>query len=919
MDLTPEPPPPSAQKTYTNPFPFPLKPPDPFFPPKFSWDDTAFRPESFLESFKVDYGGRRLELRKRLVEHLRGPLTFQHQCRFQSWNQMVAKGVTPAHFRSAVSLVIAALDRGYYPNDTETLLSTAEWAELACAVTAAAGRGYARSNDNDKSEALHAARNECRDVVPEASNLVFDSVFHRLGATAEALQTYVEGDDQIASWLPGIEDQSKEILELLATNRVDEALATWEGLEVSRLANLMLPNLPQRACDANLTNIRALVNELGYELTPKTDPHVTGTTTGPDQLPAMAPRPPSPPSANDRTHPRPPNMDINALTAAVQAAMQPLMSRLEAVERASLNTPAAALQSARILAPADAPRAGPAPRTTTFQQNPKTAPAVPHNTTPANQEEMWTVATKRKRKRGGKKPDPTDQVLRQINLTPRSYAATAAADPPVQQANNPTSTAPPTGPTPPALTEITILRFGGALDENSERAVRARQPDAIVREVKANIARAVAKPLPIISGRWSSGTRSRGNFVFTMRGQIDFSTIQKFERFLTSPFPGGGQLCPNQGWTKLLAHGVPVMDNEDSVFGPDDLLRETRTMTGLRNAYFSSPPHWVKPVSQMSSYYSSLTFAFSDPDGAITKQLMGSRQALFGKQVQIERWVDKPLLLQCSRCHTLGHASSSKVCRLPTDSVRCYICGKGHLADAHNRECARSRQHKVAGVCDCKPQCISCNKVGHHARDTTCPAREGYRSRRSRPSSKNKGKEKAHPPPDLTTETSGAPNPQSNIGNSLSAVIPDEEMAGPSNGPFVNQSPRTDLAGPGLSPEEASTNAAAKITKRLAELGIPLPTPRELTTRYQSIHNAEIRRRMGMGPGSGTTWESVVEVDLFIEGERTAHLPSGYFYPEMPENRRAQLAAIVPKSVTHMPSNAFTPSPAGNQPQASQC
>jgi hypothetical protein len=127
----------------------------------------------------------------------------------------------------------------------------------------------------------------------------------------------------------------------------------------------------------------------------------------------------------------------------------------------------------------------------------------------------------------------------------------------------------------------------------------------------------------------------------------------------------------------------------------------------------------------MSLCYSSLMFAYSDPDGSIMKQLLNNKQALFGKQVQIERWVDKPLLLQCGKCHTLGHVSSSKACRLPSDAVRCYICGKGHLADAHDRECARARQHKVAGVCDCNPQCITCNKVGHHARDTACPPVKG--------------------------------------------------------------------------------------------------------------------------------------------------------------------------------------------------
>jgi hypothetical protein len=133
-----------------------------------------------------------------------------------------------------------------------------------------------------------------------------------------------------------------------------------------------------------------------------------------------------------------------------------------------------------------------------------------------------------------------------------------------------------------------------------------------------------------------------------MRGQVDFATIQKFECFLIGPFLGGGQLCPNQGWTKLLVHGVLVLDNNNFIFGSDDLLMEVQSIPGLHNAYFSSPLHWVKPLERMGSCYFSLMFAFSDSDGTITKQILGNKQALFGKQVQIERWVDKPLLLQCS-------------------------------------------------------------------------------------------------------------------------------------------------------------------------------------------------------------------------------------------------------------------------------
>jgi hypothetical protein len=619
-------------------------------------------------------------------------------------------------------------------------------------------------------------------------------------------------------------------------------------------------------------------------------------------------------------------MDMNAITAAIQAVMTPLLTRIEAVERASLSAPrvpttqrtgtattpatliAGPTTRASVSQPARSPTMA-APKTANPQGTAQTS--QPH-TTPHPQNEGWTAVTnKRKRKRGGKKQEQANQPLQQIILTPRSYA-TAAAAAPTHQADKQPLPAPTGDKGMLPFTEVTILRSGGSMDNNREGLVRARPPDAIVREVKTNISRAVAKPLPIIAGRWSSGSRSRGNFVFTMKGQIDFATIQKFEHFLVAPFPGGGQLCPNQGWTKLIAHGVPVLDNDDSVFGPDDLLKEVRTMTGLHNAYFSSPPRWIKPIEKMSSSYSSLTFAYSDPDGAITKQILGNKQALFGKQVQIERWVDKPLLLQCGRCHTLGHAASSKACRLPPDSVRCHICGKGHLSEAHNRECPRAKQHKVAGTCDCKPLCITCNKVGHHARDPTCPARDGFRLRRTRPSPKSKGKEKAPPPPDPTVRPSAIPSPQLSPDEIDALNMPDTAEAGPSSAPLRNPL-RTDLSGPGLSPEEAAANTVARALVQLFAAGVPLPAPSELTAEDKRTHLEEERRRMSMSMNNQTTWEDVAEIDYFIQGERIAQLPSGYFHPGMPENRRTQLAVLVPHSAS-LPTKTPTPGLPATQP-----
>ena len=260
------------------------------------------------------------------------------------------------------------------------------------------------------------------------------------------------------------------------------------------------------------------------------------------------------------------------------------------------------------------------------------------------------------------------------------------------------------------------------------------------------MAKAVARPIPLRAGQWSIHPRSKGNFVYSFDGNIPFDHVLSYEHILLAPFQGSGQLCPSLGWTCLLVHSVPVTDNDDMVFGPDALLKEVRTLPGLKRAFFSMPPRWLKPIGRISSSYSSITFALSDPDGAATSALLKGRAALFGKEVMVQKWINKPALVQCSRCHALGHIKTSKACPLGKDSVRCYICGGAHKSEEHDQKCPK--KHAVAGNCDCKHyKCLNCQGLGHHCRDFTCPVRDLYHPSASRRASqtKNKGKGVARP------------------------------------------------------------------------------------------------------------------------------------------------------------------------------
>jgi hypothetical protein len=354
---------------------------------------------------------------------------------------------------------------------------------------------------------------------------------------------------------------------------------------------------------------------------------------------------------------------------------------------------------------------------------------------PQTEEGDFTIVARNGKGRKGK----AKSTITQINLTPTSYANAAAS-----AANTKQPAAPPkTTARLPAITEVTVLHAGNAghMDADIETNIRARAADVIVREVRLKMSNTVPNPIPLRAGRWSAHPRSKGNFVYSFDGNVPFDLIRTYERILLAPFYGTGKLSPSMGWTRLLAHGVPVFDENWFPSGPEALLKEVKTMPGLKKAHFAMPPRWLKPVERIETDYSTITFAISDPDGSITSTLLNGRAALFGKEVVIQKWIDKPALVQCSHCHALGHIRTSRACPLGKDSVKCYICGGSHQADEHDRRC--TRKHAVAGLCDCKHfKCINCQKTGHNCKDTRCPARDMFRPRPSRKARKlkNKGK-----------------------------------------------------------------------------------------------------------------------------------------------------------------------------------
>ena len=271
-------------------------------------------------------------------------------------------------------------------------------------------------------------------------------------------------------------------------------------------------------------------------------------------------------------------------------------------------------------------------------------------------------------------------------------------------------------PQPETLrTEITVQRPPNSVVSGlGDTSLVCRRVLAALRSAKST--------LPLLSGRWATHTH---NYVYTFAGDIPFARITQVSHILLQPFPGG-ILAPCSGWSRVIFHGTPVSDpDSDAMYTDEQLMEELVRNPICSRLQFILPPSWVRHRENITSDTSSISFAFVDRDGEITKTMKKAHLAMFGKPVTFAKWVSRPPLSQCGRCHKLGHIMNR--CSMPRDSIRCYKCGKGHSARDHDVLCPRAKSHRVHGTCDCEPHCLNCNEKGHYAIDVSCKARNAFR------------------------------------------------------------------------------------------------------------------------------------------------------------------------------------------------
>ncbi len=176
---------------------------------------------------------------KDALTSIRGPFNFDTDESYTFNGEYVGTDITAESFDSAANTVIAALERGYYPNRDSTPLGPSDWARLSCALLAAVGRGYHRQAITNQEAALEKARAGTTD--PKPLNSAHPTFFHRLHVTAEEIASHLGADiseetESYQDWYSTLKNEFTVKVTKAAAAEVDEKWLTWKANEIDRLA-----------------------------------------------------------------------------------------------------------------------------------------------------------------------------------------------------------------------------------------------------------------------------------------------------------------------------------------------------------------------------------------------------------------------------------------------------------------------------------------------------------------------------------------------------------------------------------------------------------------------------------------------------------------------------------------------------------
>ena len=359
-------------------------------------------------------------------------------------------------------------------------------------------------------------------------------------------------------------------------------------------------------------------------------------------------------------------------------------------------------------------------------------------------------------------PDPWVKVVRASTVKSQEAAQDLARSFAAAQGRTPSGRRQagrgPPAPSTALTTRVTVVRDGGLTDPAAEAALREAKPEHIVMAARTTAEALSTETIQILGGHWAGSAGKTGNFVYTINGKIPFTQILPYAAALISPLKVG-RLVPLDGWLWTQFRGVPTTGPDGVIYDSDALTNELLRNPAFHGVTLCMLAHWQKKVERlMQDNEATLQVSYLDETGEVTKHIQRSEVHMFGRKVKFFVIGNNPRLVQCSRCHELGHEARSPSCKLPANALRCHLCGGSHHSTTHDFHC--NGTHKSGGRCDCKLKCILCKGFGHHARSRNCPKRGNFAPP---PLSKHEGTARVptqqHTPLTASTQPGSVPSP----------------------------------------------------------------------------------------------------------------------------------------------------------------
>ncbi len=148
-------------------------------------------------SFKGQTPADQAEVHRRSIDEgakdVKAPLEFRLEQPLNLNGAEVGAQVSSEGFNTAVVLVVATLECGYYPKGPHVHHGQARH---ACAVLAATGRSYTKHYELGIETTLEEARAEAVDPNPLSNS--YPTLFYRLAATAEHIEGHVSPESTVS-------------------------------------------------------------------------------------------------------------------------------------------------------------------------------------------------------------------------------------------------------------------------------------------------------------------------------------------------------------------------------------------------------------------------------------------------------------------------------------------------------------------------------------------------------------------------------------------------------------------------------------------------------------------------------------------------------------------------------------------------